>query len=169
MVVLSALRREKYVKIMGLFSVITDMKVFARITLSVYFAFLIYSLLSFFLSPSGYIQYQKQLQYKARLEKNLVELQKINSSLSFQLNSLVSDKEKITLLSRELGYFEEGEGRIMINGYEKRKNFFTIGSILISGRSADDYGLIIRLSSILLGVLVFILFGFVKRKSHDLS
>ncbi len=142
------------------------MKILFRLAFSVYITFMLYMTLMLLFGPTGTMAVRELDSYKARLESNIEQLEGINSELNSQLSRLMSDRETIAVLARELGYYGTGEGAINIPGYQARKNSYVVGSIVYSAeseRGSQDY---IRLSSLAIGILTFVSSGILRRKSH---
>ncbi len=91
--------------------------------------------LLFFFGTGGRMDYRNLLAYRFRLEANIDDLQETNGKLLDELEALGSDPERIVLQARELGYFQEGEKVIRIEGSTAGKNRYTVGTIL--SRAAD--------------------------------
>jgi cell division protein FtsB len=153
---------------MGAQAVITNMKILLRLALSAYVAFMINMLLTLVFGPTGIVAVRDLNQYRKRLESNIGQLSVIHTNLNAQLERLVSDKETIALLARQLGYFEENEGSIRIPGYRAGRNSYVIGSIVF--RSKRDTGAreVIRIAALGLGALTFVCSGLLRRRLGDL-
>ncbi len=78
-------------------------------------ALLLYTSLSFFWGRTG-MQAQKELiAIRTELQENLVELNRINSRLNDELNSLGSDAQSIIIQSRNLSYLSKDEKLLFVN------------------------------------------------------
>ena len=99
-----------------------------RILFSIYISFIVYSSVSMIWGPAGILQTSKLNLYKEKLIQNTSELREISSQLVLQSNNLRSDQDLIALKARELGFFELGEGEIVIKGYQKKNINFSVGS-----------------------------------------
>ena len=144
------------------------MKILLRLALSAYVAFMIHMLLTLVFGPTGIVAVRDLNQYRKRLEYNIGQLSGIHTDLNAQLERLVSDRETIALLARQLGYLGENEGSIRIPGYRAGRNSYVVGSIVF--RSERDTGArgVIRITALGLGALTFIFSGLLRRRFGDL-
>ena len=94
------------------------MKLGFRLLFSIYISFIVYSLLSLVWGSAGVIQTSLLKVYKDKLLQNTIELGDISNQLNLQFDRLRSDEDLITLKARDLGYFKEGEGEIILKGYK---------------------------------------------------
>ena len=101
-----------------------------RILIYILLSFVFTSLLLLFFGSGGLLDYHRLLGYRGTVQKNIDELEQINSELLAEVQALGSDPERLTLQARELGYFREGEKVIRISGYERGRNYYTVGTIL---------------------------------------
>jgi cell division protein FtsB len=101
-----------------------------RIFVYIVLSFVVTSLLFLFFGSGGLLDYRRLLGYRETMRQNIDELEQINSELLTEVKALGSDPERLRLQARELGYFREGEGVIRISGYERGKNYYTVGTVL---------------------------------------
>ncbi|MCK5671921.1 MAG: hypothetical protein KAH95_01020 [Spirochaetales bacterium] len=99
-----------------------------RILLSIYITFVVYSTISMIWGPSGLVQTSKLSNYKEKLVQNTSELSLISSKLILQSNRLRTDQDLIALKARDLGYFDLGEGEIILKGYNQKNTNLSVGS-----------------------------------------
>ena len=104
------------------------MKPSHRILFSIYISFIVYSTISLIWGPAGIVQTSQLAVYKEKLIQNTTELREISTQLLLQSNRLRTDQGLIVLKARDLGYFEAGEGEIIIKGYNKKSINFSVGS-----------------------------------------
>ena len=137
-----------------------------RILFSIYMTFIVYFSVSMIWGPSGIVQTSKLNAYKDKLIQNTTELRQISSKLALQSNRLRTDHDLITLKARELGYFELGEGEIIIKGYDKKNISFSVGSFYKNFTIKIVNINYIRIFSSIIGLFVyFILTIFMKKRS----
>jgi hypothetical protein len=80
------------------------------------------------------------LQERARaLEENLRALERINRELTEELRSLSSDPETVALLARDLGYYRQGDRRLVVTGLPQRQTSRQVGALVVT-RDQDDQG-----------------------------
>ena len=92
---------------------------------------LIYALLTVFFGSTGFSAYRQLLGEEKKQEANVSELKKINAELENTMNSLLYDKDTLTIYAREQGYATSQERFIRIvglGGYQK--NDFSSGEII---------------------------------------
>lgn len=127
-----------------------------RILLSIYITFIVYSTVSMIWGPAGMVQTSKLNTYKEKLLQNTEELSFISSQLFLQSNRLRTDQELITLKARDLGYFDIGEGQIIIKGYQKKNISFSVGSYYKKLNIKMPNVSYIRIISIIAGMFSFL-------------
>jgi len=101
-----------------------------RILVYIILSFVVASLLFLLFGSGGVADYRRLLGYRAAVQENIDELERINRDLLAEVRALGSDAERLRLQARELGYFREGERVIRISGRERGKNYYTVGTIL---------------------------------------
>ena len=101
-----------------------------RILVYIILSFVTASLLFLLFGSGGVADYRRLLGYRATVQENIDELERINRDLLAEVRALGSDPERLRLQARELGYFREGERVIRISGHERGKNYYTVGTIL---------------------------------------
>ena len=118
---------------------------------------MVYSIVTMVWGPAGTIQNSKLQVYKDKLIQNTTELSQISDKLALQSNRLRADQSLIALKARELGFFLEGEGEIIVKGYHKNNINFSIGSYYNNFTKINPNLNYIRLFSSSIGVMFFIL------------
>jgi len=101
-----------------------------RIVVYVIFSFVVAAALCYFFGSGGLLDYRRLLTYRASLQDNIDDLERINRELLTEVQALGSDPERLTLQARELGYFQEGERVIRISADTARKSTYTVGKVL---------------------------------------
>ena len=134
-----------------------------RILISIYITFMVYTVTSMVLGPAGTIQTAKLITYKDKLVQNTIKLSEISSQLILQSNRLRTDHDLIALKARELGFFKEGEGEIIIKGYDKNNISFSVGSYykLFNPKIINVSN--IRIFSSIVGLMAFLLMTIFKK------
>lgn len=127
-----------------------------RILLSIYVTFIIYSLLSLIWGSSGILETARLTVHRDLLAKNTERLSEINENLDVQFESLSTDSELITLKARELGYYADGEGEIVISGYKKRGIAYSVGSYYKNFEKRVVSGYNLRMVAAVIGLLCFL-------------
>lgn len=141
------------------------MKPSYRILFSIYITFIVYSTVFIIWGPAGIVQTSKLNTYKDKLIQNTTELSQINSKLVLQSNRLRTDQGLIALKARELGFFEGGEGKIIIKGYHINNVNFSIGSYYkkfnIKMANVNSF----RIFSSIVGLFVYFLLTIFKKNT----
>jgi cell division protein FtsB len=119
-----------YIKGSGFSAVdIGRMKV-PRIVVYIILGFVVAAALYYFFGGGGLQEYGRLLSYRAMLQDNINELERINGELLTEVQALGSDPQRLTLQARELGYFREGERVIRISAETDRRSAYTVGKVL---------------------------------------
>jgi cell division protein FtsB len=137
-----------------------------RLLVSLYIGFVIYSLLVLVWGPSGYVSLKSLNNYKYKLQQNNRELVDLHEKLRTQLESLKYDSELIRLYARSLGYFDDDEQVIRVENYSNQRNFYSVGRMIRHKQTNSDLRPLFRTFSCAAVIIVFFLFGMVKRKEH---
>jgi cell division protein FtsB len=132
------------------------MKPGTRILFSFYISFIVYSSISLIWGAAGVVQTSMLEAYKKKLEQNTIELSEISSNLDLEFKRLRTDKELISLKARDLGFFREGEGEIVIKGYESNSINFLVGSYYKRFSSEVINKFSLRIFSGIMGILFFL-------------
>lgn len=133
-----------------------------RVLLSLYFGFAVYSTLLFLYGSSGTGALEHLQRYRAALSAHVESLSGINETLTYRLESLLSDAEAVRLRSRELGYFSNREHIILVSGYRTGSDRKTAGAVLARPDSVADLSHMFRAAgaaSAILAYCVLLLFG----------
>ena len=133
-----------------------------RLLFSIYITFMVYTIVSIVWGPSGVIQTSKLIIYKDKLVQNTIVLSQISSQLARQSDRLRTDQGLITLKARELGYFENGDGQIIIKGYQKNNINFSVGSYYKKFNKEISNTEYIRIFSSIIGLLVFLVLSVIN-------
>jgi hypothetical protein len=76
------------------------------------------------------MEYNASEKYRNTLTSNMKELENIYNDLRLDLRSLRTDARKVKLYSRELGFFEDDEYVMKIQGLDRQKIFYKVGTVL---------------------------------------
>ncbi len=106
------------------------MKLPARIITSLCIGYIFYCTLNLVWGSTGFFSMGKLQTMKVDLKKNIEAIEKNYEKLSKELSALRSSSEKIIVEARNIGYYKENEGIIVVKGYEGRKNFYTLGKLV---------------------------------------
>ncbi len=101
-----------------------------RILASSYFGFAVFIVLSLFFGKGGLANFKSDLEYKARLETNIRDLEQINRNLSLELKAVSASPDTLKVFAREYGYYDGNEEVIKIQGAPAMKTYSQVGSLL---------------------------------------
>ena len=131
---------------------------FSKYLLAPWLSLAVYTVLSVYNGPAGFVSYRELLAEKQKILENLDKLNITNQELEGTLDALFYDAETIRIKARELGYGEPNERFIRIVGLPgNRSSELKPGMIrtavqpILSGKSHS-------LVSICMGLLLFSLF-----------
>lgn len=135
-----------------------------RLLLSVYIGFVLYSLLILFWGNSGFFSLQKLNNYHSRLIENNINLSKLNKELKSQMETLKHDSETIKVYARALGYFDQNERVMKVDGFRSKKNFYAVGKIVKFSEEDKNLQPIFRTSAIIVGIVAYFVLNSIKGK-----
>lgn len=92
--------------------------------------FILSSSLIFIFGESGVLRYRTLAGYREELAGNIEDLELLHRDLLYDLEALASDPERIALQARQLGYFQEQERLVRLEGYSPPRSVYTVGKIL---------------------------------------
>ncbi len=139
------------------------MKPGLRILFSIYITFMVYAIITIVWGPAGIVQTSKLKVYKEKLLQNTVDLSQISSTLTLQSLRLRTDHNLIALKARELGFFKEGEGELIIRGYQKNNINYSVGSYYKKFNKEITNVTYIRIFSVILGFMVYLIMSVFKK------
>jgi len=139
------------------------MKPGLRILFSIYITFMVYATVSIVWGPAGIVQTSKLKVYKEKLLQNTLDLSQISSTLTLQSLRLRTDHNLIALKARELGFFNEGEGELIIRGYQKNYISYSVGSYYKKFNKEITNVTYIRMFSVIFGFMVYLIMSVFKR------
>jgi cell division protein FtsB len=128
----------------------------ATLLVALYAAFMSLTIQTFIWGEKGILAYQRLENYKERLEENEERLREIHARLDGRFERYTDDRETIELSARSLGYYQENETKLYVEGYEYDRPFYLVG------RSVGEYNplevdpLVFRIVAILIGIITFI-------------
>lgn len=76
------------------------------------------------------LRYRTLASYREELAGNIEDLELLHRDLLYDLEALASDPERIALQARQLGYFQEQERLVRLEGYSPSRSVYTVGKIL---------------------------------------
>ena len=128
-----------------------------RILIPLYLGFLLSSILAFMLGHGGLYDYYKMSKIRDALRENITELTEINEQLNQRLTLLSSDPETVRREAQAMGYYQQGEKRILIEGYSEQTEYFPIGKLIQFRSQRERKSIIFRLLgfSIPLGYYIY--------------
>ena len=103
-----------------------------RLVLPFYVGFAVSSMLVFFFGDGGVTDYNRLLVARHALTENLQALKETHEELNRSLEKLTRDAETVGLDARALGYYREGERRLIIEGYSRDSEPDSFGRIVQS-------------------------------------
>jgi len=101
-----------------------------RFVVYIALSFVVTAVLLLFAGNGGMLDYRTLRDYSTALQANIEELKSANEDLLQEVDVLGSDPKRIMLQARELGYFQDGERVIRIEGFNAGKNYYTVGKLL---------------------------------------
>ena len=144
------------------------MKPGLRILFSIYITFMVYAIVSIVWGPAGIVQTSKLKVYKEKLLQNTVDLSQISSTLTLQSLRLRTDHNLIALKARELGFFNEGEGELIIRGYQKNYINYSVGSYYKKFNKKITNVTYIRMFSVIFGFMVYLIMSvFIRNNQYQ--
>jgi hypothetical protein len=123
-------------------------------------------LCSLFFGTGGIVDYIQLQNYQKVLGENIEELQKIHQNLAIDLRDLSSNPDTIRQKARALGYYEEGEQVLRIEGLKMHRETKSIGSILRRNVVSSGQNPVFHIIGLSIALLTFVFFTFLhKRKA----
>lgn len=101
--------------------------------------------------------YDKLEKYKERLEKNEESLHDIQHTLEGRFMRFTNDPETIKTAARSLGYYDEDETTLYIDGYTQDKPFYLVGRSIGNFEPESVDPLVFRIVALLTGSITYIL------------
>lgn len=86
------------------------------VLLGFYLSVLFFTILSYFYGEKGFTRYTELERYRDRLAHNVEELEQYHLELKTSAQLLTDSRDAVALAARQLGYFQEGEKRILLTG-----------------------------------------------------
>ena len=142
------------------------MKGFHRILVSIYIGIAVYLTASIFFGGSGVFAMRNLESYNERLEKNVEELIDRNAQLESEVESLLTDAERIRLEARVLGYFSKEERVIEYSTEKQATRSTSLGRIMKENVSRNDIRSPLRLVSIAVALACYLALAYFNRR-HD--
>ncbi len=112
---------------------------------------------------------EKLQQYCVKIEQNTAQMERISKRLEADVLSLQNDPDRIALAARSLGYYPDNDGVMYLDGYEKPKNGYSLGSLYRGFHKKHTSISFIRYVSLTSGLLVFLLLVMFERKKNVYS
>ncbi len=142
------------------------MRIHHQLAVSVYASFIIFTWLSFFFGPNGYMEMKRLKLYKDKMVANNSRMEMINKKLETDFTELESSKEAVALEARSLGYYHDDEGVFFIEGYRPESKGYQIGSLYRRYQSRPYNIRVIRYISIISGLIIFLFMILFGRKKY---
>jgi hypothetical protein len=128
-----------------------------KLFLACYIGFLVYIISRSLFGVGGLVDYAALLQYRDRLNKNLIELAGIYDDLYHDLQSLQSNAEMVKLFGREMGYFAKDEYVVKFPGLKQRKSFYKVGTVLKRNQETNNENQFIFIcTGLAVGLLIYL-------------
>ncbi|MDR2608289.1 MAG: septum formation initiator family protein [Treponema sp.] len=116
----------------------------------------VYTLSSLLAGAMGFSSFRQLEDEKYRQEKNMEQLQRINSDLKNATDSLLYDKDTLGVYARGLGYGKPGEVYLRIVGLGGLKKTKTEAGELVLAKKPEYIGdTVLKLTALLSGALLF--------------
>jgi cell division protein FtsB len=142
------------------------MKLSVRIITSACIGYILYAILNFVLGNSGVAAMNELEQMKHELQLNIEIIEDNYETLSKELSGLRNSAERISIEARRIGYYRDNEGIIIIDGYEGRKKFYTLGKLVTVDDTENSRKALFRavsLSTVLVSLIIVFIF---TKRSH---
>jgi cell division protein FtsB len=143
-----------------------SMKLSVRIITSACIGYILYAILNFVLGNSGVAAMNELEQMKHELQLNIEIIEDNYETLSKELSGLRNSAERISIEARRIGYYRDNEGIIIIDGYEGRKKFYTLGKLVTVDDTENSRKALFRavsLSTVLVSLIIVFIF---TKRSH---
>ena len=141
------------------------MKGFQRILISAYLGLSAYLVASVFFGGSGVLAIRRLELYRDRLDENISELAERNMELEAEVQSLLSDPERVRLEARSLGYYADNEGVIKYSGRSVETRSVTLGRILRERMERNDARSVLRAAALAVAVVCYIFLTY-RKSTH---
>jgi thioredoxin-related protein len=142
---------------------------FSGVLFIIYSSVILNSLLLFFFGEKGCLEYESLAAYKTRLEANLRDIKEKNRSLSDKLNFVATNREQMSIIAREIGYYKKDENAIILEGYSPPGSFYEIGNYVNRGEESKERNGVLRVIAICSTVCMIILYGIISKKKKSCS
>lgn len=142
------------------------MKLAVRIITSACIGYILYAVLNFVLGNSGIAAMNELEKMKNELQLNIEIIEDNYETLSKELSGLRNSAERISIEARRIGYYRDNEGVIIIDGYEGRKKFYTLGKLVTvddTEKSRKPLFRAVSLSTVLVSLISVFIF---TKRSH---
>ena len=110
--------------------------------------------------------YDKLESYYTRLKENEERLERIHATLEGQFRKYTEDRETIELAARSLGYYDENETRVYIEGYDYKRPFYLVGRSVGEYRPVDANPAVFRIVAVLVGIITYIAVRYRRRNDR---
>ena len=141
------------------------MKGFHRILLSIYVGMITYLILSFFFGSSGIVSMEGLERYERELEPTIADLESRNGELRGQIESLLTDPDRIRLEARSLGFYRDTEGVIRIPSGGNETRSYNLGRILEERPEVTDRRALFRIIAFIVVLSAYALLSVFKGPS----
>lgn len=135
------------------------MEIHTRLVISLFLAASVYLAGVLVLGEQGVLAYRQLHSYKENLEENVNALQDIGSELSVVSRSLRTDAGRIGTLARSLGYFEDNERLIRVEGFSLHEAPYSMGRMLNKIEAEGGMRPLVRTAAFMVGILYFAVAG----------
>ncbi|MFP4618006.1 MAG: septum formation initiator family protein [Spirochaetaceae bacterium] len=105
----------------------------------------------------GFLAYNRLEKYKERLEENEERLYEIQHNLEGRFKRFTNDREAIKTSARSLGYYDEDETKLYIDGYTQEKPFYQVGRAIGNFKPETVDPLVFRIVALLTGCITYVL------------
>lgn len=159
-------KKENLIKYTVLLTVYSSMKPGKRIFFSIYGALIISLFTQLFFSDYGLMKRAQLIEYKELLEKNINELAATGSILEKQSRSLRSDYDTVALLARDLGYKEDQEILVHLEGYVSPPVYYNVGKTITRNEGTLGEGTSTWYITLSSALIIFMVLSFLHRKNY---
>lgn len=136
-----------------------------KILISLYIGFFVYCLISLISGPVGYKNLTTLDYFKTNLQEHVNQLQIKGEKLHDEINRLSTDKERITIAARPLGYVEKDEKMIKILNNSVSKSLYDIDPQFVMPTFKNNTNFILLISSLfsVVSLVLFLFIDLIKR------
>ncbi|MBI9103650.1 MAG: septum formation initiator family protein [Spirochaetales bacterium] len=116
-----------------------------------------YILLILVLGDYGIAEKRRLQDYRGVLTENLNELEILNESLNEKAASLRTEAETLQIYARNLDYYRQNEGVILVEDRQREQSTYSMGKMLAWNRKIVTKTPLFRVLSLSFGIIIYLL------------